>query len=434
MSPSRDKQIAVIGGGPMGLACAHHLLKRGARVTVLEAGERLGGMSASFDFGGLDIERFFHFICGTDDDYFDLLKELGIHDKLRWTRTRMGFFCNGKLHHWGDPVSLLRFPELDFISKLRYGIQVMVTKQRKGFDDLEHVTARAWLEKWLGRKAYDVLWKQLFALKFHEHQDNLSAAWIATRIQRVAQSRASLLHEELGYLEGCTQTLLDALEGSIRQHGGEIRTGTPVKRVVTREGRACAVETGTGTLECDQVISTVPLPFVPDMVPDLPREWLGKIRSITNIGNATLIIKLKQPLTPYFWLNISDASIPIPGIIEYTNLNPLKPAVVYVPYYMPQTHEKYRWTLEQFLAELAPIFQRINPAFTPDWIIEARLSRYQYAQTVCAPGFASLIPPMEGLLDGFFVADTASYYPQDRSISESVRVGRMLADKAAAQW
>jgi NADPH-dependent glutamate synthase beta subunit-like oxidoreductase/Pyruvate/2-oxoacid:ferredoxin oxidoreductase delta subunit len=40
----RDKEsVAVIGGGPGGLMCAYHLSKRGYRVTIIEASEKLGG-------------------------------------------------------------------------------------------------------------------------------------------------------------------------------------------------------------------------------------------------------------------------------------------------------------------------------------------------------------------------------------------------------
>jgi len=40
----RDKEsVAVIGGGPGGLMCGYHLSKRGYRVTIIEASERLGG-------------------------------------------------------------------------------------------------------------------------------------------------------------------------------------------------------------------------------------------------------------------------------------------------------------------------------------------------------------------------------------------------------
>ncbi len=427
---SSPKHIAVIGGGPMGLACAYHLAKTGAKVTVFEAGPRMGGMSATFDFNGLAIERFFHFICRTDYDYFDLLDELGIREALRWKKTRMGLFNQGKLHEWGTPGALIRFPNLSLLTKLRYGLQIIRTKQLKHFDDLEHINARNWLERWLGKAGYNTLWKQLFALKFFEHQDNLSAAWIAARIQRVAQSRASLLHEELGYLEGCTQTLINTLEESLKNQGVTLATRAQVEEVCAQEGRISGVRVNGSEQHFDQVVSTIPLPYVPDMIPALPAEWSERIRSIINVGVCTVILKLKQPLTPYFWTNITDESLPIPGIIEYGNLNPLNVHTAYVPCYMPQTHPKYQWTLEQFMAELMPAFSRINPDFKPDWVIDAHLSRYHYAQTVCTPGFASLIPPMSGLIEGLFLADTASYYPQDRSITESVRVGRLLAELA----
>ena len=68
----------------MGLACAHHLGRRGARVTLFEAGPVLGGMSAAFDFGGLSIERFFHFLCRTDHDYVALLEELGTQPRTTY--------------------------------------------------------------------------------------------------------------------------------------------------------------------------------------------------------------------------------------------------------------------------------------------------------------------------------------------------------------
>ena len=58
--------IAVVGGGPMGLAAAYDLLKRGHTVSLYEADKQLGGMSASFVFDGIKIERYYHFICKSD--------------------------------------------------------------------------------------------------------------------------------------------------------------------------------------------------------------------------------------------------------------------------------------------------------------------------------------------------------------------------------
>ena len=45
---SEDRDLIVVGGGVMGLFCAHHAASRGARVTVLERGRIGDPMTASF--------------------------------------------------------------------------------------------------------------------------------------------------------------------------------------------------------------------------------------------------------------------------------------------------------------------------------------------------------------------------------------------------
>ena len=40
---------------------------------------------------------------------------------MRWVPTWMGYYVDGKLYPWGDPVSLLTFPKLSLIEKIRYG-------------------------------------------------------------------------------------------------------------------------------------------------------------------------------------------------------------------------------------------------------------------------------------------------------------------------
>ena len=75
-------RVAVVGAGAMGLAAAYHALKLGHEVTVFEADRVAGGMAAHFDFDGLSIERFYHFVCKSDQSTFELMGELGIADKL----------------------------------------------------------------------------------------------------------------------------------------------------------------------------------------------------------------------------------------------------------------------------------------------------------------------------------------------------------------
>jgi len=56
------------------------------------------------------------------------------------------------------------------------------------------------------------------------------------------------------------------------------------------------------------------------------------------------------------------------------------------------------------------------------------VGRLRYAQPVCPPGFGAMIPKTQTPLAGLQVADTCSYYPEDRGISESVRWAKLMAE------
>ena len=121
----------------MGLAAAFHALKAGHEVEVLEAAPGPGGMAAHFDLDGLSIERFYHFVCKSDSPTMSLLDELGIGDLMRWRATSMGIFTGGKLHDWGNPIALLKFNEISFISRLRYGLFAFLSVRRDRWDAIE---------------------------------------------------------------------------------------------------------------------------------------------------------------------------------------------------------------------------------------------------------------------------------------------------------
>ena len=46
-------------------------------------------------------------------------------------------------------------------------------------------------------------------------------------------------------------------------------------------------------------------------------------------------MKLAKPVSENFWLNVNDEDMVILGLVEYSNLQPNSPRVVYVPFYMP---------------------------------------------------------------------------------------------------
>lgn len=414
----------------MGLAAAYHAVKAGHTVQVLEAAPEPGGMAAHFDLDGLSIERFYHFVCKTDKDTFALMRELGIAGKMRWRKTSMGLYTGGRLRTWGNPVALLTYPGISLWSRLRYALFAFISVKRERWDAIETESARSWITRWCGEEVYNKLWRPLFDLKFYQYSGNVSAAWIWTRVKRIGRSRASIMQEELGYIEGGSQTLVDTLCSEIEKLGGVIRVGAPMQKVLTRNGRVTGVVTALGEESADAVICTVPTPFISAMVPDLPPSLKAKYDAIMNMGVCCLVFKLKRSVSPHFWVNISEPDMAIPGIIEFSNLREVGgDTIVYVPYYMPNDYPKFSWPDDDLLEEAFGYLQRINPELRTEDIIAAYVARLRYAQPVCEPGFAAMIPPVQTPIVGLQIADTCFYYPEDRGISQSVRFGKEMAGR-----
>ncbi|MDA9649532.1 NAD(P)-binding protein, partial [Alphaproteobacteria bacterium] len=165
-------KVAIIGAGAMGLAAGYYAAKSGHDVEIFETDIVPGGMAAHFDFGGLSIERFYHFVCKSDFSTFDLMNELSIGDQLRWVDTKMGYYIDGKHYRWGNPISLLRFPLMNFWQRLRYGLSTFWLTKQKNFDYLENISAVDWIVRNFGQKTYDLMWKRLLELKFYEYTTN----------------------------------------------------------------------------------------------------------------------------------------------------------------------------------------------------------------------------------------------------------------------
>jgi len=420
------KKIAVVGAGVMGLTLAYELIKTGYDVTVFEKDDRPGGMSASFDFDGLIIERYYHFFCKPDTPIFELLKELGIDHLLKWKETQMGFFYEGKLYKWGNPAALLLFPRLGLISKIRFGLQVFLSVKRDRWDKLDRITAARWAKDWSGKKAYNALWDSLLRLKFHWFHDQISAAWVWRRLRRVGRSRKNMFTETLAYLEGGVEELLTGLQKKIIAGGGKIFLNANVKHIDVDKNKVTGLVVNGEEHFFDGVVTTVPLPYIPRLIPGLPGEVTKKYAGLDNIGVVCVLLKLSSPLTENFWLNISDRTIELPGVIEFSNLNPLPEKLVYFPFYLHRTDEKFSKSDQYFIDLVKGYCKRINRNFGESWVLGQRVHRYEYAQPVCPPGFSQGLPPVKTVIEGLYVMDTSYYYPEDRSISESVNAAQKL--------
>lgn len=428
---AKDNKLVVIGAGPMGLATAYYALKAGYEVDLIEADDRPGGMAAHFDFDGLSIERFYHFCCLSDTDTFELMNELGLQDEMRWVATKMGYYLDGRLFRWGDPIALLTAPKIDLITKIRYGLQMFYSTKRSDWETLDKISAKEWFEAWSGKKAYDRLWRRLMDLKFYEFADQVSAAWIWQRIKRIGNSRKSLFEERLGYINGGTETLVSALTERITALGGKIHYNARATQFLIDKKQISGVRTADGEMfEASKVISTIPTPYVVHLFDKQNAEQRAPYQAIENVGVVCVLLKLDKPVTDNFWVNVSDQAHEIPGFVEFSNLRPTgDDYVVYVPFYMPHTNPKFNRSDEDFLTESLKCLSAVNSEISGTNVRSSFVARLKHAQPVCDVEFASKIPNHHTPIAGLQIADTCFYYPEDRGVSESIKFAKKMVNE-----
>lgn len=434
MTNSNNNGVVVIGGGIAGLMATYVLGKEGLPVILLEAGKNLGGLASSFEFDGNKIERFYHFICKTDEDYFELLEELGISNKLVWETGITSFFYEGDLYRFATPLDLISFKPVPLLGRIRFGLNVIRDKFRSEWEQLDLIPARDWLIKQIGQSAYDVIWDPLIRIKFGIFHDQISAAWIWHRIHRVAKSRNRLWEpEQLGFLIGGTQTLIDELTKRIKEMPNVIiQLGKSVSLIHTDDNVNLNVHLKSGEIiKCSSIISTIVLNQLKTIVDnEAYKKYLDRY---TYIGVICGLLKLKRPLTDSFWLNINDKEIPFNGIIEYTNLNRQvrnthNASYLYIPQYLLPSDPLFAYSDEQLIENYIAGIKLINSEFDLSWILATHVARSKQAQAICGVGFKNNMPSMRSPIPGLFITDSTLYYPEDRTISASIRLGKQVAN------
>ena len=114
--------------------------------------------------------------------------------------------------------------------------------------------------------------------KFREQTDGISAAWIWSRIHRLASSRDGLYRERLGYVEGGSQVIVDALTRGVVERGGDLRLETPVEKIRIEDGLARFVQAAGNEIPADAVVSTAPLPILIRLADSFPGSYVQEAK------------------------------------------------------------------------------------------------------------------------------------------------------------
>src|SRR5262245_34365058 len=118
-------KIAIIGGGPMGLALAYRLSGRGHTVPVFEREKQLGGLATYHDYGPFFWDRLFHVILPSDTHLIRFLNDIGLGDRIRWSRTLTGFYVDHRFYSVSNSWEFLWFPLVSLWGKFRLALTIL---------------------------------------------------------------------------------------------------------------------------------------------------------------------------------------------------------------------------------------------------------------------------------------------------------------------
>ena len=437
MSSKSGSDVAIIGAGVSGLTAAYALARAGRKVDVFEQRDQIGGLARSTHLNGSKVDRYYHFVCGGDHHLRALLPELGIDNRLHWVAGPTSYYVRGKLYPFTTPLDILGFSPLSLMSRVRFGLHGMNARRFTDWGRIEHLTAEQWLVEGMGRQAYETIWLPLLRMKFGNNAGSVSAPWIWHRIHRVLTSRASIFQpERLGYIEGGTGTLLDALREQVEAAGGALHTATPVRGLLETGGAITGLITDQGDFQARCVISTAALPDLSILLPASARDYRADLDGVGFLGVICLMLRLKKAVTPYFWVNVNDPRAPFSGFIEYANLNhtalPNGEGLLYIPLYLPVDDPRFILPEPELVAQVVDGLEALFPGFGAGMLVEAVVTRDSYAQAFCPPGFSAKIPAIQSPLPGLFITDSTQLYPADRNVSGMIGLARDAAAQANA--
>lgn len=416
----------IVGGGLLGMTLAHRLRQRGQQVSLLDAGETLGGLASAWTIGDVTWDRHYHVILQSDANLRALLAELGLEDELRWSQTKTGFYTAGKLYSMSSALEFLTFPPLNIIEKMRLGATIFYASRIRDWKPLEGELVADWLERWSGRGTSEKIWLPLLRAKLGECYKRTSAAFIWATIARMYAARRSGLKKEMfGYVHGGYARILDRFTQVLQEAGVTIELGAAASLVARSAGGRVAVSyAGNRHAEFDQVVMTVPAPVALKICPDLAAEEAAKLRGIEYVGIVCASLLLKRPLSDYYITNITDSWVPFTAVIETSALVDRSEfggkTLVYLPKYASPGDPLFSRPDREIEDTFVPALTRMYPGLSREDVVAFRVSRAQHVFALPTLGYSDALPPMRTSIPGISIVNSAHIVNGTLNVNETV--------------
>lgn len=324
--------VAVLGAGPAGLTAGYLLARRGVPVVVFEAEHQVGGLARTvvrdgyrFDLGG-------HRFYTKSSEVSELWREV-MGDELLLRRRLSRIYWRGRFIAYplraGDvarkvgPVEVARC-----LASYAAGAAA-----RRGSE----TSFEEWVSARFGRRLFELFFRTYTEKVWGVPSSEIRAEWAAQRIRGLSlwsAARSALR----GGADGGVRTLVgefryprlgpgqmwERMAAEVRRLGGELRLGSPVRRLGAAGGRIQSVETDDGSLDVSAVISSLPLRSLPAIVDPPPAADVaasGRGLRYRDFLTVALIVRGSDPF-PDNWIYVHEPGVRVGRIQNYRAWSP----------------------------------------------------------------------------------------------------------------
>lgn len=420
-------KIGIIGAGLTGLTAAYELSKKGHDVFVFEKGNAPGGLASGFkdDKWEWQLEKYYHHCFTNDNSILDLAKKIKFN--FLKIRPKTATFINGKIYQLDSPITLLKFPLLNPIQRLRMGVSLALLRYNPFWRLTESKKASEVLPKLMGKRGYKLIWEPLFKNKFSNFKNQISLAWFWARIKKRTT--------ELTYPEGGFQEFINQLSQEIHNKNGQILLENEVVEIKKNEKIVVTTKNKMAKLnnyQFDKIIFTLQSNYFAKIFPSLPKDYKAKLLKFKSLCVHNLILRLKSSFLDdgTYWLNICDSKSPITGIIEHTNFINKKcyknEHIVYLLNYLEKTDKRYNMNADELICFYDSFLKKIKKDYKKN-IIGLRLFKNEFAQTIISTNYSKNILPFTTPFKNVYLANVNQVYPWDRGTNYAVELGKKVA-------
>lgn len=308
----QSKHTVILGGGPCGLYAGRVLARAGYKVTILDKGDRPGGLATSHERDGNWYDMGCHMLHEFDQEiYEDIMQLMGeesipveLNAKIRWAGAFYRYPLQGADMFRGIPLGTLFFYTMGlFVAQIRSSLVPWVPKN-----------AEEALIMLYGRPLYEFFFKDFTHRYWGMHPSELSATFITTKMPRLSavdmlkkylgkigiKERgvhavdSALREETLHYSRTGAEAMPRHIARAIQENGGEVLQGAEVTRVTIDEttNRVQSVrylkDGAEHELLCDECISTIPIPHLVQRT--LPQAPDGVMHAASRIRYKPIAI------------------------------------------------------------------------------------------------------------------------------------------------